>query len=336
MVVLLVLALGGGYLYWRVIGGLFTRTDVALDPTSGPALNVLLVGSDSREGLDDPEDVTRFGSVGGRRADTIILAQVVATQQRGVLVHIPRDLWVTVHGQGRQHQGKINSAYRDGPQAVIDTVGNLTGVPINHYMEVDISGFRKMVDAIGGIDVCVEDDFYDSKLNFSLPPGTNHLDGNEALSYVRARSATPDGDFGRIRRQQEFIRSVMSKVGNPSVLGNPVRVNDLARSFARNVTVDQFFQLDDLIRFALSIRRVGPDQLLTYSVPGHVGSAGGQSVVLVNEQEAESLFSALRNVQEPEMIAQSLRSPSRLVQAPGVLAASDLLAQNGPCPQAAS
>ena len=321
LVLLVVSGLAAGYAYWRVIGGLFHRTNVTLDAASGGVLNILLVGSDSREGLDDPADIERFGSVGGKRADTIILAQIVPSEQRGVLLHLPRDLYVTVYGGGRQRQAKINSAYNYGPQGVIDTVGALTRLPINHYMEVDIRGFRHMVDAIGGIDVCVEEaNFYDSKLNFRLPQGMNHLDGNSALSYVRARHATPDGDFGRIKRQQQFIRAVMSKVGKPSVLGNPVRVNELARAFAQNVTVDQTFQLDDLVRFALSVRRVGPDQLLTYSVPGRSGRVGGQSVVLIDTQRAEMLFSALRNGSDPSDIIPATQAAPPPGLAPGVLA----------------
>jgi len=322
LLLIIVAAAGAGYAYWRVIGGLFTRTDVTLDTAAGGVLNVLLVGSDSREGLDDPEDVERFGNVGGRRADTIILAQIVPSQQRGVLLHLPRDLYVNVIGGGQQRNAKINSAYNFGPQGVIDTVGALTRLPINHYMEIDIRGFRSMVDAIGGIDVCVkEPNFYDSKLNLRLPQGTSHMDGNTALSYVRARYATADGDFGRIERQQQFIRAVMGKIGKPAVLGNPVRVNELARSFAQNVTVDQSFQFDDLVRFALSVRRVGPDQLLTYSVPGHSGRVGGESVVLIDSQRAEMLFSALRNGSDPSQVVPTTQATAATPSlAPGLQA----------------
>ena len=289
---------------------MFTRTSVDLDPAAGKALNVLLVGSDSREGLDDPIDVERFGSVGGKRADTIILAQLVPSQQRGVLLSFPRDLFVTVHGGGRQFQSKINAAYGYGPQGVIDTVGALTQMPINHYIEVDIRGFRTMVDAIGGIDVTTDAALYDSKLNFSLPAGKNHLDGNQALSFVRARHATPDGDFGRIRRQQQFLRSVLDKVGAPSVyLRDPRRVNNLARAFASNVRVDQFFQLDDLIRIGLSVRRA--PSLETFSVPGDIGRNGGESIVVMNATKAEPLFQALRNVEDPAKVVPGLQASGR-------------------------
>jgi LCP family protein required for cell wall assembly len=298
LVLLVIVGTLAGFSYWRVIGGLFNRTNVTLTPGGNGALNFLLVGSDSREGLNTPEDVARFGSVGGKRTDTIILAQIVPRQQRGVMLSIPRDLWVTVHGGGRLFQGKINSAYQYGPQSVVDTVSALTGVPINHYMEIDIRGFRNMVDAIGGIDVALDKPLYDSKLNFRLPAGMDHMDGNTALSFVRSRH-TAAGDFDRIKRQQAFIRAVMSKVGKPSVLGNPIRVNNLARAFARNVTVDQYFQLSDLIRFALGVRKVGQNQLQTLSVPGRSARVGGQSVVLMDTQQAAPLFAALRDVTAP-------------------------------------
>jgi LCP family protein required for cell wall assembly len=288
----------GGYSYWKVISGLFTRTgDLTLEPASGKVLNVLLVGSDSREGLNDPQDLQRFGSVGGKRADTIILAQMIPTQQRGVLLSFPRDLYVTVHGGGREFRSKINAAYGYGPQSVIDTVGAVTGLPINHYMEIDIRGFRGIVDAIGGIDVTNATALYDSKLQFKLPAGTSHLDGNTALSFVRARHATPDGDFGRIKRQQQFLKAVMGKVGKPSVLTNPVRVNNLARAFAKNVVVDQFLELDDLVKIALGVRRT--PQLQTFSIPSHSARLGGQSVVLMDDAQAQPLFTALRNGEDP-------------------------------------
>jgi LCP family protein required for cell wall assembly len=311
LVLLVIVAVGGTYTYAKVINGLLKRTNVTLAPASGQALNVLMVGSDSREGLTDPKDVERFGEVGGKRADTIILAQFVPNLKtpRGVLVSFPRDLFVTVIGGGRQFQSKINAAYGFGPQSVIDTVGALTGVPINHYMEVDIRGFRGMVDALGGIDVTTEAALYDSKLNFHLPAGKNHLDGNQALSFVRARHATPDGDFGRIKRQQQFLKAVTAKVGL-SVLANPRRVNSLARAFASNVKVDQFFQIDDLVRFALSVRRVGPDQLETFSVPGNIGRVGAQSVVLMDQTKATPLFQALRDVKDPgKLPGQQASSP---------------------------
>lgn len=300
LVFLMIAGVAGAAYMWAEVERLLTREEVVLDPAGGGALNVLLIGSDSRKAGMDPEDVERFGEVGGNRADTIILAHVIPSERRGILLHFPRDLWVTVPGDGEgrsSQQAKINSAYQHGPQAMISTVQSLTGLPINHYMEVDFLGFRSIVDAIGGIDVCLEEEFYDSTLQFRLPEGVSRLDGNAALSYVRSRTAT--GDFGRIERQQQFLQAVVRKVGRPSVLGNPVRVNQLSRAFASNVTVDQHFRIDEMARFALQIRRVGPEHLDTYTVPGRIGSRGSQSVVLMDEQEAGALFDALRENRDP-------------------------------------
>jgi LCP family protein required for cell wall assembly len=305
LALVIVLGLAGGYYYWHTISGLFQRTSVNLTAAGGGTMNVLMVGSDTRAGITNPADIKEFGSeanVSGHRSDTIILAQLVPSQQRGVLVSIPRDTWVTVHHDGRTYEGKINSAYAYGPQAVIDTVYAMTGVPINHYVEVNFVGFRKLVDSIGGIDICNQTTFFDSVIGYGLTAGPHHLDGNDALQYVRTRHATADGDFGRIKRQQEFFRAVMSKVATPGVLGNPVKVNRLATVFAQNVTVDQYFRMTDLVRLALSLRRVGQNQLETYSVPSRVGNIAGQSVVFTNTSQAEPLFAALRQAKDPATV----------------------------------
>lgn len=300
--IVVAIAAGAGAYFWREIGGLFTRVDLRLDPAGGGALNVLLIGSDTRDNINDPRDIEMFGRVGGKRADTIILAQIVPSQERGILLHFPRDLWVTIPGEGarRTTRGKINSAYQHGPQAVIDTVQEVTGLPINHYLEIDLKGFRNMVGAIGGVDICLTEPLYDSQLNFRLPEGVTKLNGNQALSFVRARHASPDGDFGRIRRQQQFLKAVVTRVGSAGVLGNPLKVKSLAEAFARNVTVDTFFQLDDMVRFALSVKRVGPEQLQTYQVPGRIGRVGAQSVVVMQPEQADVIFGALRDVVDPK------------------------------------
>jgi LCP family protein required for cell wall assembly len=316
LVLIIVASVSGFYLYARVINGLFTRTNVNLQAASGDALNILLVGSDSRAGLNSPADIARYGSdtsVSGQRADSIMVVQIIPKQQRGVLLSFPRDLWVTIHDGQHEFHSKINSAYSFGPQTMIDTVQAFTGIPINHFMEINFAGFRRMVDAVGGIDVCMNEPIYDSQLLFGLPKGTSHLDGIAALNFVRMRHATPGGDFDRIKRQQQFLRAVMSKIGRPSVLGNPVRVNNLARAFAQNVKVDQYFQLDDMVRFALSIRRVGLNQLETYSVPGNVGDIGGASVVEIDQQRAQPLFDAIRSEQDPRVALGTPATPAPVV-----------------------
>src|SRR4029077_20726433 len=124
------------------------------------ALNILLVGSDSRAGLTSAADIARYGSdtsVSGQRADSIMLLQIIPKQQRGVLLSFPRDLWVNIQRGPQSFHSKINASYSFGPQVIIDTVAALTGIPINHFMEINFLGFRRMVYAVGGIDVCMNE-----------------------------------------------------------------------------------------------------------------------------------------------------------------------------------
>ncbi|HVL82449.1 MAG TPA: LCP family protein [Actinomycetota bacterium] len=295
LVVVGLLGAGGIAWFYNDLSEMMTRVDVKLDAAAGGAMNVLVIGSDSRAGVTG-EDIQRFGRGGQKLADTIIIAQIVPAETRGTLLHFPRDLWVDVAGGGK---AKINSSYARGPQAVIDTVQDLTGIPINHYIEVDFHGFRRMVDAIGGIDVCLDERMYDPKLNFRLPAGHNHLEGNAALTFVRSRHSSGDGDFGRIRRQQQFMRAVVQKVGRPTVMGNPLRVKRLGEAFAQNATVDPNFNLDDMLRLALSVKRVGVDQIATLSVPGRLSNMNRQSVVIMDERKAQRIFEAMRDVRDP-------------------------------------
>lgn len=256
-----------------------------------------MIGTDFRDPSQTRQDVKDFGRVGGRRADTIILVQAVPTERRAVLVQFPRDLYVPIPGR---REGKINSSFEDGPDKVIQTVQGLTGIPINHYVEVNFYGFRHLVDAVGGVDVCLDQPLRDSQLRFRLPAGVTHLDGKTALSFVRSRHSDPDGDFGRIRRQQQFLRTIVAKLGQPSILLNPLRVHNLATAFAANVTTDRDFKLGDLARLARHVRSVKPEQMQTFTVPGEIGRARRESVVLLDRERADVLFRALREVRDPE------------------------------------
>lgn len=298
VLVVALIALGAGAAYfWKDIERRIKKTDVNVTAAGGGVLNILVIGTDYREGAQSREDLKRFGKADGKRADTIILMQVVPSEKRAVLVQFPRDLWVPIPGKGT---AKINSAFAAGADKVIETVEQLSGVPVNHYVEVNFYGFRALVDAIGGIDVCLDRPMRDSVLQFRLPAGVSHLGGNEALTYVRSRHSDADGDFGRIRRQQQFMRTVVAKLGRPSVLLNPFKVRSLATAFASNVTTDQDFKLTDMARLAQSVRSVSPEAMRSYTVPGEVGSTGGQSVVFMDRDRAEALFQALRDKADPE------------------------------------
>ena len=185
-----------------------------------PAENYLLVGSDSRESVDanDP-NAAAIGTAEdavGRRSDTIM---VLRRERNGgaSLLSLPRDLWVPI--AGTNHSSKINSAYNEGPERLAATVTQALGIPINHYVEINFEGFTKLVDEIGGVQVCTYVQAQDTHSGLNLQPGCQILDGSQALAYARSRhyEEWKDGewqedgraDLGRIERQQLFIRTAV-------------------------------------------------------------------------------------------------------------------------------
>src|SRR6056297_1054617 len=179
------------------VGGLASRG-------SGP-INVLLVGSDSREDLsDDERRELSTGSAEGERTDTIILLSVDGGDV--ALLSFPRDLWVT---RCDGSVGRINAATRvGGPSCLATTVSSLSGIDIHHYATVTFGGFRDLVDAVGGVELCLEAPIADRDAGIDLPAGCQVLDGTDALGFVRVRKI--DDDFGRMGRQQEFLRAFAS------------------------------------------------------------------------------------------------------------------------------
>ena len=177
---------------------------------AGGAMNILLVGSDSRAGLSRRQlGRIQTVEVAGRRTDTIIVLHVSPDRDKAVMVSLPRDLRASINGR----TNKINAAYAfGGPDLLVKTVSETTGLPINHYAEIDFAGFLKVVDALGGITLCNRsghrlDDRY---ANLHMGPGCQEMNGVKALAFVRARHV--DSDFGRIGRQQEFMRAVLAEV----------------------------------------------------------------------------------------------------------------------------
>jgi LCP family protein required for cell wall assembly len=159
-----------------------------LAANDGPAENFLLVGSDSREGVDtgDPENasVGDEAEVSGQRSDTIMILR--RDEDGGAsLLSLPRDLWVPI--AGTDHSAKINSAYNEGPQRLARTVTESLGIPVHHYVEVDFIGFTKMVDEIGGVEICVDYAAQDENTGLRLNPGCQVLNGEQALAYARSR-----------------------------------------------------------------------------------------------------------------------------------------------------
>jgi LCP family protein required for cell wall assembly len=261
----------------------------------GRAQNWLLVGSDRRAdqattGRDAGQPLWRPGA---QRADTIMLVHLAADRDRAYLVSFPRDAWVAIPGRGN---AKLNAAFSfGGPPLLVATVERLTGVRVDHFAVLDFEGFRSMTDALGGVDVRVTQTVWAPAQQVLWPAGTHHLDGAQALDFVRQRHNLPGGDLGRIRRQQAFLKALARQVVERGTLGNPLRLNAFLGAFTRSVSVDESLTIARLRSLALEFRslRAGDLAFLTAPVAG-TGREGRQSVVYLDRVRGQRLYRALR------------------------------------------
>ena len=270
------------------------------------ACNYLLLGSDSREGLT-PDELEHFGTdaqIGGEnRSDTIILVHTRPGQKQAIFLSFPRDLWVDIPGVGMD---KINAAFEGGvdhggAQLVARTVKSLTGMQIHHVMYVSLAGFQGLVDALGGVDLCVPFPMQDELTGLDIPGGCQHLDGYTSLAYVRTRDQPCDTvpDFARINRQQQFLRAVIAKLLQPSEL---LRLPNLVPELLKNLVVDDGLNPAELAYLAGTLQGVGTDNADFRSVPSipagiYDGNGTFLSIVKMVQPDAEELFRRLRNDQ---------------------------------------
>ena len=262
-------------------------------PAAQPGETFLLVGSDSREGLSKAEQKKLgTGSVGGQRTDTIMLV-IKPVTGKPVLVSLPRDSYVTVPGNG---SNKINAAYAiGGPDLLVQTVEQNTGLRVDGYGEVGFGGFVAVIDALGGIRMCIPAAIKDTDSHLDLKKGCQTLDGTTALGYVRMRKADPRGDLGRVERQRQMLAAVAKKAASPATVLNPVRYWRLCTATASAVKVGQDTTLLDTGQAALALRTVSAGDGLTLTVPvsnpGYSTPVG--SAVLWDESAAKDMFAAI-------------------------------------------
>ena len=251
--------------------------------------NWLLVGSDSRQGLSE-EDAARLGTggdIGSTRTDTIMLLHLPRTGEP-TLVSIPRDSYVDIPGYGSD---KINAAFSyGGPKLLATTVEQATGLRVDRYAEIGMGGLAGVVDAVGGVDICVAEPIDDPLANINLQPGCQELDGPNALGYVRTR-ATAQGDLDRVARQREFLSAVVDKATSPGVLINPFRSIPLILALPKMFSVNTGDHVWNLARVALAMR--GGLRTETIPLGGFMDSEVG-SVILWDDAAAEELFASLR------------------------------------------
>jgi LCP family protein required for cell wall assembly len=273
--------------------GLWVTSRIPREPVdglagSGSPLHVLVVGSDSREGLteDDQRDLTIGRDEGGERTDTIFLMTIDGG--RVGLLAFPRDLWVP---RCDGSTGRINVAQQiGGPSCLVTTVRELSGIDVQHYVRVTFGGFRDVVDAVGGVEICLDEPIADRDAGIDLPSGCQELDGTDALGYVRVRKI--DDDLRRIQRQQTFLRALASEVAAPSTALNPVRMLRLGDEVGGAITINEGFGPLSMLRFARGARGLATGAAVTETVPATVGAAGDASVLFVDEAAAAPIFAS--------------------------------------------
>ena len=265
------------------------------DPAAASGTNWLIVGSDSREGLTDEQvKDLHLGKIGGRRTDTIILLHK-PDSGTPTLVSLPRDSYVPIPGHGRD---KLNAAYAFGGAPLLaQTVETVTGLRIDHYSEVGFGGFVGMTDAVGGVELCPKRKIRDRKSGLDVAKGCQEMDGPTALAYVRARYFDPQGDLGRVQRQQEFLGAVFDEAASPATLLNPFRILKLGNAATTALTIDEGDGPRSLVQFALTMRAVagGGGQRITVPVADpNYRTPSGASAVRWDRARALELFQSLR------------------------------------------
>jgi LCP family protein required for cell wall assembly len=266
---------------------------IEVDDLASPSrpMHVLVVGSDSREELtDEQRRALSTGRAEGDRTDTIFLLTVRGTD--AAMLAFPRDLWVT---RCDGSQGRINVAEDiGGASCLVRTVRDLSGIDVQHYLRVTFGGFVDIVDAVDGVELCLEDPISDRDAGIDLPAGCQVLAGPDALGYVRVRKI--DDDLGRIQRQQRFLQALAQEVAAPSTVLNPFRAVPLANEVGGALATDTGMGPIPLARLGLGLRSLAAGDAAAYTVPGDPDrTSGGADVLRLRETEAEALFARFRD-----------------------------------------
>ncbi|MFE2228701.1 LCP family protein [Streptomyces kronopolitis] len=276
-------------------------------PGGGDGLNFLVVGTDGRDKLTAAEKQRyHLGGVPCHCTDTLMLVHLSADRDRASVVSLPRDSYAEVPAHtdavtGAQrpvHAIKLNAAYAEGgPNLTVRTVEHMTGVHIDHYLEVDFTSFMRSVDAVGGVEICTVRPLRDSYTGLALPVGKSQLNGGQALQYVRSRHIDGSADLGRMQRQQRFLAALIHRITSSGVLMNPIRFRDVADTMLRSVRADSGFGAGDLVDLGQAMRGFTPSSSEFTSVP-LTGTArtvpGVGSTVQWDPVRAPKLFQAIR------------------------------------------
>lgn len=294
LVVVVVLVLSGiGYFY---LNSKLTRANVLVDYAGRPAAsdgqNWLITGSDSRQGLTRKQErqLATGRGIGGHRSDTVMLLHIPSSGA-AVLVSLPRDSYVPIPGFG---MNKLNAAYAfGGPRLLAKTVQNATGLQINHYMGIGFGGLVNVVDAVGGVRMCIPQNLDDPASGLHLKKGCQNLSGAQALGFVRTRHLFATQDLQREQNQRVFIKALLTKMTSLGTLANPFTAFSAANGAASSLTVDKGTQLYQLVQVAFALRHA---KTTTVPIGGSETLAVGD-VLVWNHTQALRMFNAMRNGQ---------------------------------------
>ena len=301
---LAIIASLGGYGWYQGLVGNITTAQVDTDEWDRPTsvegvMNLLIIGSDVRSGEN-----ADYGEAEGERPDTMLIASINVDNGAATLVNLPRDLMVdlpaceAVEGyEGMSpHEGMINSAMTyGGVGCQWNAVEQVTGVHLDHFVMMDFTGFKDMVDAIGGVDMCIPEPIDDVKAHLKLDAGMQTLDGEDSLGFVRSRYAQGDGsDLSRIDRQQEFMGAMLREVLSSDVMTSPVTITNFLGAVTDSITTDDALTVDTMADIAISMREVDLDRVQFVTVPNGAHPAN-ENRIIMSEPAASELFGAINS-----------------------------------------
>ncbi|CAM5236095.1 transcriptional regulator [Streptomyces narbonensis] len=307
---MVLIAAGVGWWFYRKLDGNITTDTTAAEelrkykerPTAGAtaARNILLIGSDTRTG----EGNRKYGKdKGTQRSDTTILLHLSAEKSSATAMLVPRDLMVTIPSctkadgtRTREQFAQFNWAFEFGGTAcTIRTVEKLTGIRVDNHMVIDFRGFKKMVDAVDGVEVCLKEPVDDADAKLKLPAGRQTLHGEQALGFVRARKSIGNGsDTERMDRQQQFLGALVNKVQSDGVLLNPTKLYPVLDAATKAITTDPGLDsLRDLYDLARAMRAVPAEKVQFLTVPRRPYTYDANRDELV-QPAASQLFRQLR------------------------------------------
>ena len=308
VVVALVAVVAGGYLFnlARTFDSGSSKIDQAFPEEStrpkktDGSRNILVMGSDSRGSAESDT----AGTPTDQRADTLMLVHIPEDRKNIYTMSIMRDLWVDIPGHG---EAKINSALAlGGTPLMVQTVESIFQQRVDHVAMIDFEGFKGLTDALGGVTVNTKLPFTSNDLKGQyFAPGQHTFNGTEALAFVRERHAYADGDYQRVRNQQEFLRAIIKKSIAGQTLSNPFTINNMVGAVSPFVTVDKSLDSGAVAGLALELRDIRPQNMVMFTLPtGGVGtSTDGQSIVLADANAINDISGSMGSGSMGEYVA---------------------------------